>query len=64
MADITYTKKYDKELQGQVDFLQKYLPRVDSDIKISDVQRDYSDGVVLGNLLEFKTIIENPNAVL
>ena len=64
MADITYTKKYDKELQGQVDFLQKYLPRIDSELNIPDVQRYYSDGVVPGNLLEFKTIIENPNAVL
>ena len=64
MADNTYTKKYENELQGQVDFLQKYLPRVDSELDISDVQRDYSDGVVLGTLLEFKTIIDNLNTVL
>ena len=64
MADNTFAKKYEKELQGQVDFLQKYLPRVDVDLDIPDVQRDYSDGVVRGNLLEFKTIIDNPNMVL
>ena len=64
MAENTFSKKYENELQGQVDFLQTYLPRVDSKLDISDVQRDYSDGVVLGNLLEFKLLIENLNVVL
>lgn len=64
MDELSFTKKYDKELQGQVEFLQKYLPRIDSSLDISDVQKYYSDGVVRGNLLEFKTQIENLNAVL
>lgn len=64
MDELTFTKKYDKELQGQIEFLQKYLPRVDSSLDISDVQKYYSDGVVRGNLLEFKTQIENLNVVL
>lgn len=64
MDELSFTKKYDKELQGQVEFLQKYLPRVDSSLDISDVQKYYSDGVVRGNLLEFKTQIENLNVVL
>lgn len=64
MEEKTFTRKYEKELQGQVDFMQKYLPRVDSSLDISDVQRDYSDGVIRGNLLEFKTLIENLNTVL
>ena len=64
MNDNLFSKKYEKELQGQVEFLQKYLPRVDKSLDISDVQRDYSDGIVKGNLLEFKTIIENLNVVL
>ena len=64
MNELTFTKKYDKELQGQVEFLQKYLPRVDNTLDVSDVQKYYSDGVVRGNLLEFKTQIENLNAVL
>ncbi len=64
MEELTFTKKYDKELQGQVEFLQKYLPRVDSSLEISDVQKYFSDGVVRGNLLEFKTQIENLNVVL
>lgn len=64
MDELTFTKKYEKELQGQVEFLQKYLPRVDSSLDVSDVQKYYSDGVVRGNLLEFKTQIENLNVVL
>lgn len=64
MEENVFTKKYEKEVQGQVEFLQKYLPRVDSSLDISDVQRDYSDGVIRGNLLEFKTLIENLNTVL
>ena len=64
MNDNSFLKKYEKELQGQVEFLQKYLPRIDKSLDISDVQRDYSDGIIRGNLLEFKTIIENLNVVL
>lgn len=64
MNDNSFTKKYEKELQGQVEFLQKYLPRIDKSLDISDVQRDYSDGIIKGNVLEFKTIIENLNVVL
>lgn len=64
MNDSTFSKKYEKELAGQIDFLQKYLPRVDSSLSVIDVQKDYSDGVVLGNLIEFKTQIKNLNSVL
>ena len=64
MDELRFTKKYDKEVPGQIEFLQKYLPRVDSSLDVSDVQKYYSDGVVRGNLLEFKTQIENLNVVL
>lgn len=64
MDELLFSKKYEKELQGQVEFLKKYLPRVDSSLDISDVQKYFSDGVVRGNLLEFKVQIENLNIVL
>ena len=64
MAENLFTKKYEKELQGQVEFLQKYLPRIDSSLDVSNIQRDYTDGVIRGNLLEFKILIENLNTVL
>ncbi len=64
MADNSFSKKYEKELQGQIEFLQKYLPRIDKSLDVSDVQRDYSDGIIRGNILEFKTLIDNLNVVL
>ncbi len=64
MNNSTFSKKYEKELPGQIDFLQKYLPRIDSSLSITDVQRDYSDGIIRGNLIEFKTQIKNLNNVL
>lgn len=64
MNNNSFSKKYDKELQGQVEFLQKYLPRIDKSLDVLDVQRYFSDGVVRGNLLEFKTMIDNLNVVL
>lgn len=64
MEELSFSKKYEKELQGQVEFLQKYLPRIDKSLDLSDVQRDYNDGVIRGNLLEFKTLIDNLNVVL
>ncbi len=64
MAKIAFVKKYEKELQGQVEFLHKYLPRVDSTLDVSDVQRNYNDGIIRGNLIEFKILIDNLNVVL
>jgi hypothetical protein len=55
---------FEKELTAQVSFLEQYLPMVDQDLKVDDVQNDYSDGVVNGNILEFKLVINNLNAVL
>lgn len=56
--------KYNNELEGQYKFYQDYLPRVDSSLSISSIQNDYNDGVVNGNIIEFKLHIENLNAVL
>lgn len=56
--------KYNNELEGQYKFYKDYLPRVDSSLSISSIQNDYNDGVVNGNILEFKLHIDNLNAVL
>lgn len=64
MNECTFLKTYDKELSGQIEFLKKYLPRIDSSLTITDAQRDYSDGVIGGNLIEFKLNINNLNSVL
>lgn len=57
-------KLFDNELEGQVDFFETYLPRVNRNLAIADIQRDYSDGVINGNILEFKLHINDLNAVL
>jgi len=56
--------QYTNELEGQQDFLKAYLPRVDRNLSIDDIQHDYSDGIVRGNILEFKLNISDLNAVL
>ena len=55
---------FENELTAQVSFLEQYLPMVDQDLKVDDVQNDYTDGVVNGNILEFKLVINNLNVVL
>lgn len=55
---------YTNELEGQHDFFTAYLPRVDKALDISNIQNDYSDGVVNGNIIEFKLHIDSLNSVL
>lgn len=57
-------QNFENELTAQVSFLEQYLPMVDQSLKVDDVQNDYNDGVINGNILEFKLIINNLNAVL
>lgn len=56
--------KTESELQLQRDFFESYLPRVDSSLTIEEIQSNFTDGVVRGNILEFKTTINDRNAVL
>jgi len=58
------SKKYTDEKTGQKEFLEIYLPRVDRNLSVKDVLTDYTDGVINGNILEFKTNINNLNVVL
>lgn len=60
MANTTFVN----ELEGQVSFIETYLPRIDRNLSINDVQQNYSDGVINGNILEFKLIINDLNSVL
>ncbi len=56
--------KTESELQLQRDFFESYLPRVDRSLTIEEIQSNFTDGVVRGNILEFKTTINDRNAVL
>ncbi len=57
-------KKYTVELEGQRDFYASYLPLVDRTKTIDEVLIDNTDGVLFGNLLEFKKHINDLNSAL
>lgn len=57
-------KKYKDEKEGQRDFYESYLTLVNNDLTMEDVLADNTDGIINGNLLEFKTNINDLNAVL
>ena len=50
-------KKYKDEKEGQRDFYESYLTLVNNDLTMEDVLSDNTDGIINGNLLEFKTNI-------
>lgn len=58
MADYTI------ERDGQIDFYRTFLPRIDPSLSLDDILADDNDGVLNGNLLEFKVRINDLNAVL
>ncbi len=56
--------KYILERDGQLDFYKVFLPRVNPALEIEDILADNNDGVLNGNLLEFKLHVTDLNAVL
>ena len=54
----------ENEIQLQREFYTSFLPRVDSNLTLEEIQTNYTDGIVNGNLLEFKTAINELNPVL
>lgn len=56
--------KYTTERDGQLDFYRRFLPRVNPSLDIDEILADNNDGVINGNLLEFKLNITDLNAVL
>jgi hypothetical protein len=52
------------EREGQLDFYSRVLPRVEPSLDIEDILSDNTDGVINGNLLEFKLNVTDLNAVL
>jgi len=56
--------KFILERDGQIDFYNMVLPRVNPVIDIDDILTDNNDGVLNGNLLEFKLHVTDLNSVL
>lgn len=55
---------FTNEKQGQDQFYLQYLPMVDKTLTTNQILNDYTDGVVNGNILEFKLQISNLNSTL
>ena len=56
--------KYSFERDGQLEFYKVFLPRVNPALDIEEILADNNDGVINGNLLEFKLHVTDLNAVL
>lgn len=52
------------EMEGQIDFYKSFLKRIDRTLSMDDVLADNNDGVVNGNLIEFKLNINDLNSTL
>lgn len=55
---------YNTEREGQIDFFQTFLPLIEPNLSLEDILADDNDGVLNGNLLEFKLRVNDLNAVL
>ena len=52
------------EREGQVDFYSRFIPLVDPALSLEDILSDNNDGVLNGNLLEFKLRVSDLNTHL
>ena len=57
-------KKYNVELEGQIEFYEQYLKIVNPELNYEDIFRNNTDGILNGNILEFKLNITDLNACL
>ncbi len=57
-------ERYAVEREKQIAFYERFLPRVDSALSLDEVISDNIDGVVNGNLLEFKYPVTDLNSHL
>ena len=57
-------KKYSVELEGQIEFYEQYLKVINPALTYEDIFRNNTDGILNGNLLEFKLNITDLNSCL
>ncbi len=55
---------YETEREGQIEFYRAFLPLINPELSLDDILADDNDGVLNGNLLEFKLRVNDLNAVL
>lgn len=56
--------RFETEREGQVAFYETFLMRIDPALSLADIIGDNNDGVLNGNLLEFKLQVSDLNANL
>lgn len=61
---MTNNEFFTSEREGQIEFYRKFLPLVDSTLSEEDILQDFTDGVINGNILEFKLVISDLSKVL
>lgn len=57
-------KAFIDETDGQLDFYNRFLIRVNNELTLEDILSDNNDGVLNGNIIEFKLNINDVNSVL
>ena len=57
-------EKYTFEKDGQINFYNQFLPRINPDITVEEIISNNNDGVLNGNLIEFKLSVKDLNEVL
>ena len=57
-------KYFSSEREGQLEFFYDYLKLIDKNLILDDILNDNTDGVINGNILEFKLKINSLNEVL
>ena len=51
------SEKYTTEKEGQLDFYNQFLPRINPNLTIDEIIANNNDGVLNGNLIEFKLLV-------
>lgn len=57
-------KNFSTEKEGQLAFYNSFLKRINSRIRMEDILQDNTDGVLNGNIVEFKLKIDDTSKVL
>ena len=58
------SEKFTTEKDGQIDFYNQFLPRINPNITVDEIIANNNDGVLNGNLIEFKLSVKDLNEVL
>lgn len=58
------TEKFANEIDGQTNFYDRFLPRINPNLTTEEIIANNNDGVLNGNLLEFKLAVKDLNEVL